>query len=81
MSKSTYRNVDAMPTWKLKEILNDPYTRGIDGADYEPVREYLEQALWARYAKEDQLFHDQCRREEKQYQKHIATAHKRKRTA
>jgi hypothetical protein len=48
MSKSTFRNLDAMPTWKIKEILNHPLCTGIDGEDYEPVKEYLERILYAR---------------------------------
>lgn len=37
-----------IPTKKIKEILNDPYTRGIDGRDYEPFKEILENILYER---------------------------------
>ena len=43
MSKYKY-----IPTKKLTEILDDPYTRGSNGRDYEPVRHELEQVLWER---------------------------------
>jgi len=52
MSKTTYKNVNAMPTWKLEGILSSPNCTGIDGADYFPVREELFSELFKRYAKE-----------------------------
>ena len=45
-------NLKYIPTWKIKEILNEPYCRGIDGKDYEPVKEELQQILWERQSKE-----------------------------
>ena len=44
-----------IPTWKIKEILSDPYTRGIDGQDYEPFREELQDILDDRLEKEYEL--------------------------
>ena len=49
---SNVKNLKYIPTWKIREILNDPYTRGIDGADYEQVRPELEQILWEREDRE-----------------------------
>ena len=48
MSKQSYKNLTSIPTWKLKEILDSHHTVGIDGADYAPVKEELEQELWRR---------------------------------
>ena len=47
-------NLKYIPTWKIKEILNDPYCRGIDGADYEPVKEELQNILNERESKMDE---------------------------
>lgn len=74
-----YTNATAMPTWKLREILNDPYTRGIDGEDYGPIREELEQELWARADRENEKLLADYQRAEKARMKELATAHKRKR--
>jgi hypothetical protein len=43
-----YKNLRFIPTWKLEAILDHPHTQGIDGRDYGPVREELEQILWER---------------------------------
>jgi len=41
-----------IPTWKIKEILEDPYCRGVDGKDYEPYKSELQAILWDRLEKE-----------------------------
>lgn len=46
-----YRNLKNIPTAKLKAILDDPYTRGKDGKDYEPVRDELLEIYWQREGK------------------------------
>lgn len=43
-----YKNLQYIPTKKLKEILDTPHCTGVNGADYEPVRHELEQILWER---------------------------------
>lgn len=50
MSKSNpnFRNLDYIPTWKIKDILAHPYCSGVDGQDYEPVKEELQDILWKR---------------------------------
>lgn len=45
------RNLHCIPTWKIKEILNSPHCTGIDGKDYEPVKEELQDILWERQSK------------------------------
>lgn len=50
MKKISDKNLKNWATWKLIEVLNDPYTRGVDGADYDVIREELEQELWRRQA-------------------------------
>ena len=42
---STVKN---WPTWKISEVLADPYCRGINGADYEDIKEELEHELYSR---------------------------------
>ena len=46
MSKLKY-----IPTKTIKTILNENYTRGTNGHDYEEVKEELEAILWQREAK------------------------------
>lgn len=41
-------NLQFIPTWKIKEILDSPNCTGIDGRDYGPVRHELEQILFER---------------------------------
>ncbi len=77
MSRLTYKNLDAVPTWKLKEILEHPHCQGIDGADYEPVKHELLSDYWHRCNSEAEKQFKQFEREQKQYFKHCATAHKR----
>ena len=36
------------PTKKIKEVLDENYTRGVNGADYEEIRGELETELWER---------------------------------
>ena len=47
------KDLTKIPTWKIKEILEEPYCRGIDGKDYGPYKEELESILWDRVAKQD----------------------------
>ena len=42
-----YKNI---PTKTLENILNDPYTRGKNGHDYESDRVEIESILWERLA-------------------------------
>lgn len=46
-----YKNLQFIPTWKLKAILEHPNCQGIDGRDYGPVREELEHILFERQNK------------------------------
>lgn len=48
----------------LKSILDDPYTRGVNGFDYEYVREELQEILWKRKSKE--LEKEMLKREQEQ---------------
>jgi hypothetical protein len=70
MSKTTYKNVNAMPTWKLEEILSSPNLTGIDGADYAPVEDELYHELWKRYAKEARENEQKFHKEQKELFKH-----------
>lgn len=71
----------SMPTFRLRQILNDPYIRGIDGKDYQPIKEELEIELYKREEKEHLELMKQREREEKEYFKLMASAHKKKKTA
>lgn len=42
---SKYKHI---PTKKLKEILDSNYCTGVNGKDYEPIKEELQQILWER---------------------------------
>lgn len=43
-----------IPTAKLKQILNSHHCTGIDGADYDPVKDELNQILWERLNRENE---------------------------
>ena len=47
-------NLKYIPTWKIKEILDSNYCTGVDGKDYEPVKEELQEILNMRNTKEDE---------------------------
>lgn len=76
MSKTTYKNVDAIPTWKIEEILASPNCTGIDGADYEPVKAELQTELWKRYVKEAKDAEHQLNQDQKALFKFEASKHK-----
>lgn len=61
----------------LNAILNDPYTRGLNGEDYEPYREELQAEQWARAERAEAERMAQHERDQKLYMKHLATSHKR----
>ena len=48
-----------IPTWKLKEILEHPYCQGVDGKDYEPLKEEMQAELWKRQDKENEKYSKQ----------------------
>jgi hypothetical protein len=52
-------NIKYIPTWKIKEILEEPYCRGIDGKDYMPLKEELQNELWKRESKKSESAYKQ----------------------
>jgi len=50
-NKENYKNLKYIPTWKIKEILDSNYTKGINGRDYGPMKEEMEAILWERQSK------------------------------
>jgi len=50
------KNLKYIPTWKIREILAEPYCRGIDGKDYEQDKDELAKILWQR---EDKIMQQQ----------------------
>lgn len=74
---SKHKTLTAMPTKKLKEILAHHHTQGVDGADYEPVREELEIELWERQNAETERLIKQHEQAQKEHFKYMAQSHKR----
>lgn len=60
MSTANYKHI---PTKQLKTILNDPYTRGVDGKDYQEAKDQLAQILWER---EDRRMQKELKERERQ---------------
>ena len=61
-------SVKKWTTARIKAVLDEPYTRGVNGADYEEIREELERELWRRQEKSDAIeFRRQERYENEQY--------------
>lgn len=54
--------VRAIPTWKLEEILNSHHCTGINGADYGPIKEELQNELWRRT---ESVGHDSIKQHER----------------
>jgi hypothetical protein len=79
--KTTYKNLDAIPTWKIKEILDHHSTQSMTGQDYEPVRHELEEILFHRQQIEFERQMHRRRIEEKKAFKAMARAHKTKHSA
>lgn len=59
-----------LPTHKLEEILNSHHCTGIDGADFEPIKEELQAILWERYNSEVEAFTKQHEQDQKAKFKH-----------
>ena len=49
----TYRGFKYWPTAKLKEVIDDPYNRGIDGHDYQPYIDEIKEVYYNRLNKID----------------------------
>lgn len=43
-----YGNLNKIPTTRIRAILDEPFNRGVNGKDYGPVKEELEDIFWAR---------------------------------
>ena len=44
----TYQGFKYWPTAKLKEVIDEPYNRGIDGHDYQPYIEEIKDVYYQR---------------------------------
>ena len=44
----TYKNFKYWSTLKLKEVIDEPYNRGIDGHDYQPYIEEIKDVYYDR---------------------------------
>lgn len=49
----SYKNFQYWPTKKLLEIINEPYNRGINGHDYQPYIEEIQQIYWERLSNQN----------------------------
>jgi|VirMetMinimDraft_7_1064189.scaffolds.fasta_scaffold02731_20 hypothetical protein len=47
----SYKNFKHWTTAKLKEVLDEPYYRGVDGHDYAPYIEEMQDIYYARITK------------------------------
>jgi hypothetical protein len=47
----TYKGFKHWPTAKLKEVIDEPYNRGIDGHDYQPYIEEIKDQYYKRQLK------------------------------
>ena len=52
MRKRRNLNASKWATFRIREVLADHYCRGVDGYDYEEIKEELQAELWKREAKE-----------------------------
>ena len=52
MSKIEKKLLNRIPTKRIKEILNENYCRGVNGAEYEDCKEELQHIIWEREDRE-----------------------------
>lgn len=50
--KKKNKDYSKIPTHRLKTLLNERFTRGVNGNDYQDVKSELEGILWERMNKE-----------------------------
>ena len=48
INPKTLKNLKHTPTKKLQAIISENYTRGVNGTDYEPYRDIINEILWLR---------------------------------
>ena len=72
--RNSYKNLKYIPTKKLQEILDSNHCTGIDGADYEPVREELEQILWERQNRQADAEMKKMEKEWEAYENYLEVA-------
>jgi len=58
-----------IPIARIKAILGENYTRGVNGHDYEELKEELEAILWQRQAKNEEKQLARQLKEREQYEK------------
>ena len=63
-------------TSRLEDIVNHPHHQGIDGVDYAPYIEELNNELWKRYASQALASQKRMEIEAKQYERHLIEAAK-----
>ena len=63
MSKLSKKDFSKIPTKTLKAILDENYTRGVNGAEYADHRVELEKVLWEREQRQDEKLTNQHLRE------------------
>ena len=51
----SYKNFKYWPTAKLKEVIDEPYNRGVDGHDYYPYIDEIKSSEWCYVLARDQV--------------------------
>ena len=64
-------NIKCWTTKRIKEVLAENFTRGINGKDYEDIKEELEAILWEREKKEELKEEKKRIKEEIEYEKFL----------
>lgn len=77
MPKTTHKNIDAIPTWKIAEIVDSHHCVGVDGADYGAVEEELSSELWKRQNAQSERDLKHFEQQQKELFKFMAKSHKR----
>ena len=68
----TFKGFKFWPTQKLKEVIDDPYNRGADGADYGVCIDEIKDAYYERLNKEDEKRQKELDKEQLEYTKYLA---------
>ena len=60
-----------VPTFRLEAIINDPYTRGVNGKDYEQYRQEIQEELYERYNRNLQKELDEVMENQDYYENNV----------
>ena len=60
-----------VPTFRLEAIINDPYTRGVNGKDYGQYRQEIQEELYERYNRNIQKELDEVMENQEYYENNV----------